>query len=209
MTQRIGATIWKEITSKMNLYVEIHDNYCPRINFCLLNMVDPRTSNTNKKMAKASGLTIVYSRKPGPLSWNEKAESGYDPVSSIQIELTNQGRITDESLDLGTRAVLNVMKAFNMIDGEVEPQPEEHVWGNGMVEDGGVLRADRGGIIQFMKPPGQLVEEGEVVAEIYNPFGDLLEQIETPFNGYVRSYTYPRHQAVNTGDRIAYITHDR
>ena len=35
ITQRIGATLWKEITSKMNLYVEIHDNYCPRLNFCL------------------------------------------------------------------------------------------------------------------------------------------------------------------------------
>jgi predicted deacylase len=158
-------------------------------------------------MAQATGLTVVYSKKPGTLAWNEKPDKDYKPVPSILIELIDARRITQESTELGTRAVLNVMKAWNMIDGEIDPQPEEHVWGGGWVEDGGVLRASRGGVIQFTKTPGELVEKGEVVAEIYNPYGETLEEIKFPHKGYIRSYTYPKHQAVNTGDIIAYITH--
>ncbi|MFC1803050.1 succinylglutamate desuccinylase/aspartoacylase family protein, partial [Thermoproteota archaeon] len=209
ITQRIGATVWKEVTSKMDLRFDIHGNYPPCTAFSSYKMNYPRVSEENGKMAEATGLTVVYSNKPGTLAWNEEPGKDYQPVPSVLIELIDARRITEVSTDLGTRAVLNVMKAWDMIDGEVEPQPKEYVWGGGWVEDGGILRASRGGVIQFTKTPGVLIEKDEVIAEIYNPYGDILEEIKFPFKGYIRAYTYPRHQAVNTGDIIAYITHEK
>ena len=37
---------------------------------------------------------------------------------------------------------------------------------------------------------------------------EVLEEIEFPHDGFIRAYTYLKHQAVNSGDTIAYITHN-
>jgi predicted deacylase len=101
------------------------------------------------------------------------------------------------------------MKLNNMIEGKIEKQPKEYVWGNGRVENAGTLSSNRGGIIHFTKTPGELIKKDEKVAKVYNPYGDIVEEIKFPFDGYIRAYTYNRHQAINTGDTIAYITHDK
>jgi hypothetical protein len=44
-----------------------------------------------------------------------------------------------------------------------------------------------------------------VVAEIYNPYGETLEEIKFPHKGYIRTYNYIEHQAVDEGTIIAYI----
>jgi len=46
------------------------------------------------------------------------------------------------------------------------------------------------------------------VAKTYNPYGDVVEEIKFPHDGYIRAWAAP-HQAVNTGSSIAYITHDK
>jgi len=210
ITERLGAAVWDQVTSKMDLRVDIHGNYPPCTAFCLLSLHDAKIRDKNEKMAEATGLTIVYSPPRGTLvGMGGPLPEDFKPVSSVTLELIDARRVTDVSTDLGTRAVLNVMKAWNMIEGEIEKQPEEYVWGGGRVENGGTLRASRGGIIHFTKTPGEFIKEGEVVAKVYNPYGDVVEEIKFPFDGYIRAYTYSKHQAVNTGNTIAYITHDK
>lgn len=210
ITERLGAAVWDQVTSRMDLRVDIHGNYPPCTAFCLLSLHDPRIRDKNEKMAEATGLTMVYSPPRGTLvGMGGPLAEDFEPVPSVTLELIDARRVTKVSTDLGTRAVLNVMRAWGMIEGAVEPQPKEYVWGGGRVENGGTLRASRGGIIHFTKTPGEFVKEGEVVAKIYNPYGDVVEEIKFPFKGYIRAYTYSRHQAVNTGDTISYITHDK
>jgi hypothetical protein len=210
ISDRIGAIVWKEVTSKMDLRVDIHGNYSPCTAFCLLSLHDPRKKDMNDKMAQATGLTIVYSPPTGTLEgMNGKYDISYKPPNSVSLELIDAGRVTDISTDLGTRAVLNVMKLWKMIDGPIEKQPKEYIWGGSRVENGGTLRANRGGIIHFTRIPGELISKGEVVAKIYNPYGDMVEETKFPFDGYIRAYAGGRHQAVNTGSTIAYITHEK
>lgn len=210
ITERLGAVVWDQVTSKMDLRIDIHGNYPPCTAFCLLSMHDPRIRDKSAKMAEATGLTIVYSSPKGTLVGMEaEYDESYQPPPSVTLELIDARRVTNVSTDLGVRAILNVMKQWAMIEGEIEKQPKEYVWGNGRVENGGTLTANKGGIIHFTKIPGEFVRKGEIVAKIYNPYGDIAEEIEFPFDGYIRAYTYTSHQAVNTGDTIAYITHDK
>jgi len=210
ITERIGATVWERVTSGMDFRVDIHGNYPPCTAFCLCSLHDPRIKDQNIKMAEVTGLTIVYSPPRGTLEGMGGAiDLSYQPPPSVTLELIDARRVTEISTDLGTRAILNVMKLRGMIEGEIEKQPKKYVWGNGKVENGGTLRASRGGIIHFTRIPGEILKEGDSVAKIYNPYGDVIEDIKFPFNGYIRAYTYTWHQAVNTGDTIAYITHNK
>jgi predicted deacylase len=138
-----------------------------------------------------------------------KYDTSYKVPNSVSLELIDSGRVTDVSTDLGTRAVLNVMKLWKMIDGKVEKQPKEYVWGGGRVENGGTLKANRGGIIHFTRTPGEPLKKGDVVSKTYNPFGDLVEEIKFPFDGYIRAYAGGLHQSVMSGTTMAYITHDK
>jgi len=210
ITQRIGAAVWEEITSKMDFRVDIHGNYPPCTAFCLCSLHDPKIKEKNNEMAEATGLTVVYSPPRGTLEgMGGPLNVDFQPPPSVTLELIDARRVTDVSTDLGTRAILNVMKLRGMIDGEIENQPDDYVWGNGKVRNGGTIRASRGGIVHFTKTPGEFIKEGDIVAKTYNPYGDVVEEAKFPFDGYIRAYTYPRHQAVNSGDTICYITHDK
>jgi predicted deacylase len=209
ITERIGAAVWDQVTSKMDFRVDIHGNYPPCTAFCLLNLHDSRIREKNEEMAKACGLTIVYSPPKGTLvGMSGTVDESYQPPHHISFELIDAKRITDVSIDLGVRGLLNIMKLRGMIEGEIEPQPKENVWGNGRVQNAGTLVANRGGLIYFTKTPGEFIKKGEIVAKISNPYGEILEEIKFPHDGYIRAYTYSRHQALNTGSTIAYITHD-
>lgn len=210
ITQRIGAAVWEEITSKMDFRVDIHGNYPPCTAFCLCSLHDPKIKEKNNEMAEATGLTVVYSPPRGTLEgMGGSLNVDFQPPPSVTLELIDARRVTDVSTDLGTRAILNVMKLRGMIDGEIENQPEDYVWGNGRVRNGGTISASRGGIIHFTKTPGEFIKEGDIVAKVYNPYGDVVEEAKFPFDGYIRAYTYPRHQAVNSGSTICYITHEK
>jgi predicted deacylase len=209
ITQRIGAAVWEHVTSKMDWRIDIHGNSEPCTAFCLCGLHDSRIREKNDMMAKATGLTIVYSPPTGTLEgMGGELAKDYKPIPSVSLELIAAGQITSISKELGTRAVYNVMITQNMIDGEIEPQPKEYVWGNGRVQNAGRLKVNRGGILHFKKAPGVLIKQGETVAKIYNPYGDLLEEIKFPFNGYIRAWA-ASHSAVNTGSSIAYITYSQ
>ena len=73
------------------------------------------------------------------------------------------------------------------------------------------------GLIRFHKKPGELIEEGEVFAEIYDLYGDVLEEIRMPVEGYTWAYpcgsvlgTSGGLQTVQTGADVAYVfTHPK
>jgi predicted deacylase len=209
MTQRIGAIVWEEVTSKMDWRIDIHGNSRPCTAFCLLSLHNESVREKNETMAKATGLTVVYSPPTGTLEgMSGELAKNYRAVPSVSLELIAAGQVSEVSRDLGTRAVYNVMKAWDMVDGDIEPQPEAYVWGNGRVQNAGRLKVNRGGILHFLKEPGTFIKEGETVAKVYDPYGELREEIKFPHDGYIRAWA-ASHSAVNTGSGIAYITRSK
>jgi len=215
-TERIATAIWEEALSKSNYMMDIHGNFPPCTAFVLLGLAlgTPDARKAAEKMAEAFGLTIVYSSPTGTTEGMEatRSESGLAMqrgIAEIGIELIDARRITPISVDLGVRGVLNVLKSLGMIEGKIEKQPAEYVWGPGRVENAGTVTANHGGIVHFTAEVGNLVEQGREIARVYNLYGDLVETIVMPNRGYIRAYTYRDHQAVATGDTIAYLTKDK
>ena len=169
------------------------------------------------KMADAFGATTIISdRAPGedaPPTLGNKASWKRVPV--ILEELIDGRWISEPSTSAGVRGVLNIMKAYDMIDGDVEPQ-EGFPIVPGVNRFHGVIRCARGGLIRFFKVPGEFFAEGEPLAEIYDLYGDVIEEVKMPVEGYVWAYpcgqslgTSGGLQAVQSGANIAYaFTHE-
>jgi len=179
----------------------------------MINIGNPKTKDNLIKMAKAFDVTTIVSDRPfdeenaQPTLGNLAAKRG---VPVILLELIDGRWISEPSTSAGVRGVLNIMKAFDMIDGEFEPQTGFPIV-RGTNRSRGVIRANRGGLIRFFKKPGELIEEGETLAEIYDLYGDVLEEVKMPVKGYTWAYSCGQSlgtsgslQAVQTGANVAY-----
>jgi len=218
-TERLAYALWTEAWSKADIAVNIHCNTRPdSLIYQWIDVGNPKTREKLEKMAGAFGVTTIVSDTPvaedAPPTLGKLAEKRGVPV--ILIELIDGRWISEPSTSVGVRGVLNIMKAFDMIDGAVEPQSGITVV-PGVNRFHGILRANRGGLIYLLKKPGEPIKQGEVLAEVKDLYGDVIERVKMPVDGYVWAYpcgqslgTSGGLQAVETGANIAYVfTHEK
>ena len=217
-TERLAYVLQQEAWSKADLVINIHCNTRPdSLIYQWINVGNPKTKEKLWKMAKAFGVTTIVSDAPfdedsPPTLGNLAAKRG---VPVILYELIDGRWISEPSTTAGIKGVLNTMKVFKMIDGEQEPQKGFPIV-PGVNRFHGVVRGNRGGLIRFLKTPGELIKEGEVLAEIYNLYGDIIDEVKMPVEGYTWAYpcgsslgTSGSLQAVQTGANVAYaFTHE-
>ena len=218
-TERLAYALWTEAWSKADLIVNIHCNTRPdSLVYQWINVGNSATGERLERMAEAFGVTTIVDDEPPaedapPTLGNLAAGKG---VPVILEELIDGRWISEPSTSVGVRGVLNIMKAFDMIDGELEPQEGISIV-PGVNRFHGIIRANRGGVIRLLKKPGEPIKGGEVLAEIYDLYGDVIEEVEMPVDGYVWAYpcgqsfgTSGGLQAVQTGANIAYaFTHEK
>ena len=213
-TERLAYALWQEAWSKADMVLNIHCNTRPdSLFFTEINIGNPKVKDKLERMAKAFGVTNVVENSPLPDNAPDTLANlaVKNDVPDILIELIDGRWISEPSTSVGVRGILNIMKEFDMMDGQQEPQegiiviPGNCTWH-------GIVHANRGGLIRFLKTPGDFLKKGEVFAEIYNLYGDVLERVQCPMDGYIWAYpcgdilgTAGSLQAVQTGANIAYI----
>ncbi len=212
-TERLAYALWQEAWSKADLVINIHCNVRPNdLIFQEILTGNPKTKPGLEKMAAAFGVTTIVDDTPidpnAPPTLGNLADQNGTPV--LLMELIDGRWISEPSTTAGVRGVLNIMKAFDMIDGEIEPQEGFPII-PGRCKWQGIVRANRGGLIRFLKETGEFIKKGEIFAEIYNLHGDIIEKVEMPIDGYTWAYpcgdilgTPGSMQTVQTGANITY-----
>ncbi len=212
--EMLAYKLWTEAICKADIWVNMHCNTRrDSLLYCAINTSDPRNKEENIKMAEVYGYTTIYSDRPlsddAPLTYrNLAAKKG---IPYVLVEYVDGRWISEPSTSTGVRGTLNVMKIFDMIDGEPEPQIEDFPRVPGVNRGIGLLRPKRGGLVRLLKKPGELIKKDEVFAEVYNLHGDILEQMKMPVDGYIWSYpcgdfddTSGLLQTVNSGCGFAF-----
>jgi predicted deacylase len=96
------------------------------------------------------------------------------------------------------------MRFLGMLDGPLEPQLDIPV-----IKDriGPQLRvtATRGGLLHYLVPVGSWVQSGQALLDIRNPWGDVVETILSPSDGYVLAYGSYGNQAAASGDIVVFV----
>ncbi|MHA1959131.1 MAG: succinylglutamate desuccinylase/aspartoacylase family protein [Candidatus Thorarchaeota archaeon] len=213
-TERLAHALWNEAWIKSDMILNFHCNTRPdSLIFQEILTGNPKTKDDLWKMAKAFGVTTIVDDTPfdedGPPTLANLAAKNGKP--DILLELVDGRWISEPSTSAGIRGVLNIMKAFDMIDGDIEPQEGFQIV-PGVCKWQGIVRANRGGLIRFVRTPGEFLKKGNVFAEIFNLHGDILEEAKIPVDGYIWAYpcgdilgTAGSMQAVQTGANIAYV----
>lgn len=218
-TERLAYALWNEAWSKADMILNIHCNVRPdSLFFTEVNIGNPSTREKLERMARAFGVTNVVENVPlkenAPDTLANMAVKHGTP--DILIELIDGRWISEPSTIVGVRGVLNIMKEFNMVNGTIEPQAGIPII-PGSCTAHGTVRANRGGLIRFKRIPGEFLKRGDIFAEIYDLYGDILESVKCPVDGYIWAYpcgdilgTSGSLQTVQTGANIAYVfTSDR
>jgi len=211
-TERLAYLLWAEAWSRADLIVNLHCNTRPdSLIFQMINVGNLDTKDKLVKMAEAIGITTIVSDRAigedAPPTLGNLASRKGIPV--VLVELIDGRWISEPSTSAGIRGILNIMKTFNMIDGDSEPQTGFPII-KGVNRSAGQIRAGRGGLVRFFKKPGELIKKGELFAEVYDLYGDVLEQVKMPVDGYVWATPCTGNvMAVVPGGNIGYaFTHE-
>ena len=203
---RLADLLIQQCVSKCDYVMDFHANPSPAMCFSITKESN-KTAVYKKSLALAEAFGITNIRMKLSLE-PHRAGTLTDVVQglgkpSLTVELLYWRRIDDTAVKVGVRGTLNIMKHLEMIDGK--PEPQSDIW----VKKGALSRtevtATKGGLVYPKAEPGGAVKKGAVIAEIRNPYGDVVEAVKSPVDGFVLAYPMLGNQAVATGDSGAVI----
>jgi predicted deacylase len=117
-------------------------------------------------------------------------------VPCFTFEIGEGGRLEAESVAVGARCIRNVLRHLGMLADPPEWPEHTHVMHSFLG-----LRARHGGLLTTEMPLGAAVRRGDVLCRITGLFGDVLETVTAPQDGFfVRATTMG---SVSQGERVA------
>ncbi|HKV44670.1 MAG TPA: succinylglutamate desuccinylase/aspartoacylase family protein [bacterium] len=206
LTERIAHDLFANGVAAADVVLDIHSNAIGAVSFNIV-----RTGGSGAAwdaqwgLAEAFGITIAVGQigqtgLSGMLQ--DAALAAGKPALTIEL---SGGYVWEEpSVRAGVTGVLNVMRFIKMIDGSREPQTEVQVI-PGRLTNRHYLTCQRGGLVRPLKPLGAAVKRHESVAVLYDVFGDEVEAIQSPIDGWVVTYPATGNRTAVSGDSIAFV----
>jgi uncharacterized protein len=193
LTERLGALL-SPLYKMADCYIDLHGNREPAAPMLMLFLSackDRGVAERATAIGDAFGITPVDMSNPvahpdwvGPVNDYSVPVALANGVPALMVELTRSDTVLDSQV--GTRGVFNVMKYLKMIDGAPEAQSSPAL--PGRYRYWGALTTNHPGLVWPKIKPGVLVSPGEVIAQITNLFGDVLETIKCPAEGFVWAF---------------------
>lgn len=204
---RIANLIFERAIKVSDYIIDFHANPQPAIPFTIIKLKGADVDKKSISLAKSFGITTIrmmVSNEPHRTGTIIDAALSLDKPA-LTVEALYWRRIEPTSSKMCIKGILNIMKSIGMINGNIEKQE-----GFPIIE-GELSRveitANKGGFVDIKFNAGDKVNKGDVIAEIWNPYGETIERIESLVNGYILAYPLLGNQAVATGDIIAFIAY--
>jgi predicted deacylase len=190
VTDRLGA-ILSPIYQSASYYIDIHGNHAPSAPMCMMYLsyaTDDDVRAKVIKMGNAFGITAVDMSDPKAHPYWVGPDDQY-PVSvalshgipALMVELVSSHTVLDSSR--GRKGVMNVMKELGMIDGPREAQDPAAL--PGRFRYWGSLSTNTAGLMWPRVAAGEIIAKGETVVEITDLYGDVLETVISPAEGFL------------------------
>lgn len=222
ITSRLANFIWENASKSADLVMDVHENVKPCLHFSFVGYCrDKRVEAKALEAAKAFGLTIIRPKgefalagmKPGDVEYIDALLANGVPAFTPELEAGTDLTMGEEwtSVRVAVRGLLNVLKKLEMISGTIEPQTEVKVF-QGNFGFHGMAVANRGGIVNRLVDVGVKLKKGTPIATVLNPYGEIVETIEMPVDGYVWGWNIGSppnfNWSVQSGDSVAFIYQD-
>lgn len=186
-TELVIHEIFQEM-KKADVILDLHDGgrmgrMSPYIQYFTTGEEVDRRS---RDLAFASGMDIIWESPPGFVE--KKAPGSVGTVTTgmgiptLTIEIGGEGRIPADDVRRMYLSVDNILKKLQMIPGEIQPHGADQKL---VVRQGNWLRPKRGGVFVGYVTPGQLVKKGDLICDVRDPFGQVIEELVAPIDGVV------------------------
>ncbi|WP_255195623.1 succinylglutamate desuccinylase/aspartoacylase family protein [Halorarius litoreus] len=176
--KRIANRVFRNFIEPCDLGLDFHTSTRGRTN-----MLHVRADMGNPDVARvanafASNVIIASEGPEGSL----RTEASAAGIPTITIEMGEAHRFQRDLIDQALAGTLSVLAEFGLREEQMVAWPG---WRT-VIEDAGEktwLRADTGGLVEMHHDRGALVEEGDRVCTITNPFKEDHDVVTAPFTG--------------------------
>jgi predicted deacylase len=222
ITSRLANFIWENASKSADLVMDVHENVKPCLHFSFVGYCeDKKVENRALKAAKAFGLTVIRPKgefalagmKPGDVEYIDALLANGVPAFTPELEAGTDLTMGEEwtSVRVAVKGLMNVLKKLEMIPGAIEAQTEVKVF-QGDFAFHGMAIASRGGIVNRLVDVGVKINKGTPIATVLNPYGEVIETIEMPVDGYVWGWNIGSppnfNWSVQSGDSVAFVYQD-
>ncbi len=187
IAERITAKIW-EVARKHDIIIDLH-TIGKGIPFVLLDPVTGDLKERTDDLAEATGITVLEEYSPEDYAQQNLGASlggvaSQANIPSLTIELGGSKDIDWNSVEAGYLAVRNVLVHIGAVNGTKTPVKSSVV-----IRRTGYRREDvwseKGGLIEYVVELGQMVKAGRALAKVRGLFGEVLEEVKMPVDGYI------------------------
>lgn len=187
VSQRIAHVLTEEIIKKCDFLIDLH---CGDGNEALIPysywMVsrDKKTNEISKKMVLAFGIKYIIIDNTRTQDITDSRYMGNTAVLHSKPAITTEsgylGRTDEDSVVRNIKGILNVMRLFEMIEGEPE-LVSDPVW----IDHYKVVYSNHSGLFYPQIEMGYYVTQGQKVGYITDYLGNVKEELRAPFSGII------------------------
>lgn len=196
LASRLASLFMSEVVERSDLGIDLHSAAIHRTNLPQIR-ISPGNAET-RRLARVFGAPVVMQSnlREGSLRGAAK-EVGVDV---LLYEAGEALRFDELSVRAGVMGILRVLHDQGMISRKGIAKARSTPWFSHRSK---WLRAPQGGLLRMYKSEGDLVEEGDVLAHVSDPFGEKEEAVCADFSGLIVGRAVM--PVVNEGDALFHI----
>ncbi|QAX31004.1 succinylglutamate desuccinylase/aspartoacylase family protein [Leisingera sp. NJS204] len=196
LASRLAHLFMTEVVDRCDLGIDLHSAAIHRTNMPQIR-VSPKAQGT-LAYADAFGAPVVI--RSGLRDGSLRKEAQARGVDVLLYEAGEGLRFDEQSARVGVAGILRVMHALDMIPGDGVPLAEVVPVRAG---SSSWERAPAGGLLRTYKTTGEMVEEGDVLGVVSDPFGEHEEELQAGQAGLIIGRA--NMPIVNEGDALFHI----
>ena len=193
MSQNIAYALFSQLISKSNYYIDLHCGDIPEehVDVAYYDVLGSKTDAVSEEMARCFSTSYIQADVVPGSSGTEACKAGVPAITSEAGEL---GKLEEHEVNVHIEGVLNVMKRFQLLNATVRPTHPKKLG------DRVVVRSEKAGFLHRKTKCGEAVSEGQVLAEVVNVYGEIVNTVISPISGLIlMAFPWP---AVNSGDYL-------
>lgn len=193
---RLAHIFLNEIVLRCDVGIDLHSAAIHRTNLPQIR-ISPR-DKTTQAMATAFGAPVVLTSalREGSL----RAEAAERGTSVLLYEAGEGLRFDEMAVRAGVAGILRVMRSLSMVaaKGVAVAKAKPYV-----CEASRWLRAPAGGLLRTFRAEGEMVDAGDVLATVSDPFGGIETDLVAPAPGILIGRAML--PVVNEGDAVFHL----
>jgi uncharacterized protein len=192
---RLARVISKQVLPYVDIAVDFHTGGGDRYNYPQTRFTKGNQQST--ELAQIFGAPFAISNSLIPGSFRKTATDMN--ITSIVYEGGESIRVNKMAIDCGILGVVKILNTLEMIDYPSPLQNKESIY----INETDWIRASIPGIFIWLKKSGDVINPGDILGVIKDPYGINSREVISKSNGYIIGHN--NAAVVNQGDPLFHI----